>query len=79
MIIGGKQRAVRSSCFPLGFKTQQEWEQHASNRYARYAWRLLVLDKEITEQEYQHMQIRLYLTVTGRHIAVPRRGQNTRR
>lgn len=73
----GKNRLVQKSTFPLGFKTQEEWEKHAGNRYAQYAWRLLVLDKEISETEYQHMQIRLYLAITGRHIALPRRDQNT--
>lgn len=77
MIIGGKQRAVRSSCFPMGFKTQQQWEAHARNQYAHYAWRLLVLDKEIDEREYQHMLIRLFLTMRVRGVKLAITDQNT--
>lgn len=79
MIIGGKQRAVRSTCFPLGFKNQKEWERYASSKHAQYAWRLLVLDKEIDEKEYQHMLIRLFLTVKVRHINLAIKDQNTLR
>lgn len=71
MIIQGKRRAVQKSTFPLGITSQEQWERHASSRHAQYAWRLLVLDKEIDEDEYQNMQIRLYLTVKLRHIDLP--------
>lgn len=77
MIIHGKRRAVQKSCYPMGFKSQEEWEKHARNRYAQYAWRLLVLDKEINEREYQHMLIRLFLTMRVRGVRLAINDQNT--
>lgn len=79
MVIGGKIKAVQKSCYPLGFSSQEEWERYASSRHAQYAWRLLVLDKEIDETEYRHMQTRLFLTMKLRNIDLARTDQNSMR
>lgn len=72
-----KTLSIQKSVYPLGITTPEEWERHARVRANHKVWQMLVIDKEITEEDYGCFLTRLYLNLSARNIQLPAQGQNT--